>query len=296
MLEDPAHSWGLLRLVLDGVVEVEADDAFRSGAAALPYLRKWGWLPDAEADGLSLEAIQYGARLAPQDRIWLSGRLYAYNRWPLLARAQHDLARRGIDSVLGLTPEVLRRISRSWRLTETNGPWRRYQSRSGRLGSSTHKLYVSVGMDDIATALAASIDVFSRTKTPAFKVTGNVDEIARPDRLVAYFADLGSLLETAAAVDAALAGCTRQGVPFTAPIGSSGVVSWGMDPPFDPSRLPWQGPSWRRWVTDVLASAIVDAQPEGAGAAVALSLARIAIEGVDPMTWTPANPPWQAVA
>lgn len=293
LLTDPAHSRGLMRLLLDGVVEVEAEGGFRSGAAALPHLRSWGWLPELAAEGLSLRAIEYGARLTTDDRIWLSGRLYGFNRWPLSARDHGVLSRRGIDDWLGLKPEALRRISRTWMSSDTAGPWRRFHGRTAPLGAATHKLYVSVGMDDVATALAASIDVFSRTKTPGFKVAGAIDEIARPDRLVAYFVDHESLFETAAVLDSALGGCSRQGVPFTAPIGTSGLLSWGMDPPPDPSRLPWQGPSWRRWVTDLLAGAILDAKSEGPAAAGAISLARVAIEGIDPGTWTPAENFWQ---
>ena len=46
-------------------------------------------------------------------------------------------------------------------------------------------------------------------------------------------------------------GYRPQGVPFTAPAGRSGIVSWGADPPASVREF---GASWRRWVTRKLAA------------------------------------------
>lgn len=106
---------------------------------------------------------------------------------------------------------------------------------------------------------------------------------------------------TAARIRAALDGCPAQGVPFTAPLGDDGLLSWGMDPPAAAQSHAWaERESWRLWVTNRLATAILAASvaPTVAGAPTpwAYAMTRIRLDRVDPVTWTPAPDIWDAPA
>jgi hypothetical protein len=128
----------------------------------------------------------------------------------------------------------------------------------------------------------------------SFKVARGVLGLLRPDKLVAYVADLEELNRVAAALADALDGCPAQGVPFTAPATADGLVSWGMDPPSgEGQRGPRSRDSWRSWITECLAHALVRA--EGCAGAMEpweFALDRLAMEGVDTATWQPTLAIW----
>ena len=99
----------------------------------------------------------------------------------------------------------------------------------------------------------------------------------------------------AAQLSSELAGCPSQGVPFTAELaGSEGLLSWGMDPPRSQHMLEWQErESWRLWVTNRLALALVAARRDGGLLEPwQYALARIELEGIDATTWTPHGDLW----
>ena len=95
-----------------------------------------------------------------------------------------------------------------------------------------------------------------------------------------------------------LAGCDGHGVPFSAGLDDSGLLSWGVDPPDDERALRWLGrDSWRIWLARRLGAALSIAK--AARAADAVEPWRFAIErarrhGVDVETWTPSATLWSA--
>src|SRR5207248_2006408 len=90
-------------------------------------------------------------------------------------------------------------------------------------------------------------------------------------------------------------GMPAHGVPFTAQIDAKGLLSWGMDPPHSEHLLPWQGPSWRYWITDRLAGALISANRTNAREVKPwqFALERLQLEGIDTTTWLPSASLWE---
>jgi hypothetical protein len=127
------------------------------------------------------------------------------------------------------------------------------------------------------------------------KVGKNVGSLLRPDKLLVYFWSFDALMEASNYLALKLAGIPAQGVPFTSEIAGNGLLSWGIDPPVDQETLSWRGPeSWRLWVTNHLARAIMAAKMAPACKIEPwhFALERLRLAGVDIETWTPTNTTW----
>jgi len=294
------------RLVLDGVLEVETGGEFRSGAGAWGSLRGQAPQPGSRSrtGELSLAAVQYGQRLVeldPTSAGALATRLYLYGRVPvtpvhgrLLASAQSQ--------------RVAARSRRSWveAVGAAGSPWRSWQpAGSGvarRRAAVSFKLYVSPTADTLADAVAAvSTALAGAPGVLSFKVARTADGLARPDKLVAYFSGLAELRAGAELVRGEAAGCRPQGVPFTAAITEDGLLSWAIDPPWEPGQSGAARASWRTWVATRLAEYLVSAHAERAGVGSGeagdgeagdgepwqVALTRLALDGVDTHSWVP---------
>ena len=103
---------------------------------------------------------------------------------------------------------------------------------------------------------------------------------------------LSSLQGAAEQIAKTLDGCPPQGVPFTAAIGgsaeTSGLMSWGFDPPADPAAPEWlRRESWRLKLSNRLVAALALAKQNPAAdvSPVDFALERIRLEGVNTETW-----------
>jgi hypothetical protein len=70
------------------------------------------------------------------------------------------------------------------------------------------------------------------------------------------------------------------------------LLSWGFDPPPDKGALAWrERESWRLWVTNRLAIALVSAKRRGAAGIEPwqFALERLRLENVDTDTWAPTG-------
>jgi len=132
-----------------------------------------------------------------------------------------------------------------------------------------------------------------------WKIGADLAGLLRPDKIVAYFPDFDALARAAQILCERLDGLPAHGVPFTAEIGGGGLLSWGMDPPRD-EALPWSGPeSWRIWLANRLARALLDARAQTGTvetdpaplnpplAPWRFAVERLRLEGVDTDSWTP---------
>ncbi len=89
------------------------------------------------------------------------------------------------------------------------------------------------------------------------------------------------------------AGAVAQGVPFTAPIDSDGLLSWGMDPPrFEQVLQSQQLQSWRQWLTGRIAVYVLAGREAGTDVHSFIRN-RIELDGVDPVSWTPNLAIWR---
>jgi hypothetical protein len=298
----------IAELVLDGILEVEHAGNFVSGAAATVFLADRQSTAGAAGRNaaLSIEALKYAQALALDDVRQLSHRLYGYNREPLTPAWHRRLPTDdAVVGYLGLNRDGLnaRSLSEGW-IALPSGPtqsgWRSWRSRRHRTTdhreAATYKLYASPRGEYVPEAFDAFVASGSGTKAFAFKVGKDVYGLLRPDKLIAYFASFDDLAETAEHLRGRLDGCPAHGVPFTTGVTSDGLLSWGMDPPKSAQTpLLKHGESWRLWLTNRLARALVDAQASSTAQVEPweFALRRLALEGVDTNTWTPAGNIWR---
>jgi hypothetical protein len=290
----------IARLIADGVLEAEKDGEFVWGPAALEVretLANGGRLAE-----LSLAALRYGQALAIDDPLRLSFRLYGYNRRPLTPRWRKLLpGAEAVQAYLGIVPGGAHRklLDRTWRPSPPSEAWLSWRSRAAEPatdsggGGVTWKLYVSPAPEALAEGFGAVLEALAAARAGQFKIGSDAAGLLRPDKIVAYFPTFERLEKAARAVESRLAGVPAQGVPFTSEIAGDGLLSWGMDPPVS-ERDPWGGrESWRLWLTHRLARALIAAR--GAGEEVEpwrYAVERLRLEGIDPVSWTPAASQW----
>lgn len=286
------------QMILDGILEIEAEEQMLSGMAALALL---GGDRDEASDqgainGLSRRALAYAAALEIPDALGLSARLYGYNsipakqhwrrRWPDTAAIEREL---GIENggwgalLPGWTRVAWGNAWIAWSCGEVK------PARDGAI----YKLYVSPGCDALRTAFQETAAAVAACHGVHLKIGASVFGLLRPDKMVGYFRELADLQEAAARVLEKLSDCPAQGVPFTAEIGGNGLLSWGVDPARDQYAVPWlERESWRARICNQLAAALVQARASGcedAGAACRFARERLRLEGIDAETWAPTR-------
>jgi hypothetical protein len=293
----------IARLVLDGMLEIEADGHFVSGAAAQDaVLEPVEAQPDGALARLSVAALRHTESLGGLDVRALARRLYGYGRIPLSPRWSRalgtpDALARHLDRSAG---GVARRWLRSaWEVPEGDADpeWRHFRSRYATDDQSLgHKLYLSPDPEHLGTAFEAFVAVLSERRAPWFKVGRRPAGVLRPDKMVAYFSSSEAVRAAAEDLADRLAGMPAHGVAFTAELGGDGLVSWGMDPPELKQVLVWQRQSsWRLWVCERLATALVAArEDESEVEPWRFALRRLELAGVDPATFAPGPAIWGA--
>lgn len=290
----------LVKLVLDSVLEIEYQGQFVSGAAAADLFE---FAPEELAGDnrgpwrISQEALRYAESLALSEAPMLSARLYFYNRMPLSPQwTQRIPSPEAVTRWLGLEAgsPLCARVERVWIDTPPlpeNPGWRQFRSHCCA-GGASYKLYVNPQTEFFREALAEAVPVFEEYGFSAFKLGRDLPAVLRPDKLVAYAQSRKQIDSAAAALLRRLRGMPPQVVPFTAAIDDEGLLSWGIDPPRAERVSTWQGTSWRRWITDRLAVALIAARASGAPSPSQFALQRLAVEGIDVRSWTPADLEW----
>lgn len=302
-----AGSVPLVQLVLDGVLEIEHEGGFVSGGTAyrLLYDEASFPAPAGQLAALSLEALKYGQRLHISDIAKLSARMYFYNRVPVSPSWKRRLpTEAAVEQYLGLTGggSTARTLHHHWSIVPaplSSEGWLTLESCRARLGrreqGPTYKLYVSPDTSRIPEGVRAAVQVFTLTHAQAFKVGHDVFGLLRPDKIVAYFRNREQLQDAAERLTRELAGCPAHGVPFTAAATADGLLSWGIDPPSDYHLFGWrERESWRLWVTNRLAAALVAARTAESAPVEPwqFALERLQLDGVDTATWTPSSTLW----
>jgi hypothetical protein len=302
------HRRAIAELVLDGVLEVETDGVFVSGPAA--HRRVIG---DAEAPAgggvlarRSMEALQYAQALEIADSRTLSARLYGYGQLPLSPELQHMFPTpAAVSKYLGVRANdaTASTLSRSWfelPRSQSGEWWLAWNSRLVRRRSlasePTYKLYVSPRPEAMRETFQTVVQVITKLAAPNFKVGADVYGLLRPDKLVVYFETLDEVQRASSALTERLDGYPAHGVPFTAEIAGGGLLSWAVDPPRDLSLPGWrQAESWRMWVTNRLAVALLSAKVAGSDVVEPsrFALDRLRLDGVDTTSWIPTPAIWR---
>ena len=289
----------IAELVLDGVLEMQHEGQMLHGAAAFAALCEPEEMAGAacEIAQLSRDALIYAQSLPFFDANLLASRLYGYGRIPSTAlwkarfpspdaiRQCLQIRDRGKNAA---------RLARHWTELPSDPSndgwifWQRNRAATERR-TETYKLYVSPHPAFLREAFEALIAGAESGGAMAFKVGRNLPGILRPDKMIAYFTNLDHLHDAAATILSKLEGCPAQGVPFTAQI-ESPLVSWGIDPPEENEMPPWLvRQSWRLWVSNRLAIALLTARrtPTDRMEPWQFAMQRLRLEGVDTHTWSP---------
>jgi hypothetical protein len=305
LLDDDAEREEIIDLVLDGILEVEIGDAFVCGADAFPFLCGSPGAPEARdaAARLSREALLHAEDLETADPQELIAALYSYNRIPMSAfwRARfptHEAVLAHLGADRGSLHALLGREFRAWNYDGAKS-WLGWSSKAATQRSAddvTWKLYVSPRPERIRDAFAITARVLSAFPGTAFKIGDSAAGLLRPDKLVTYFLSRSQLEEAASELRRELAGCEAHGVPFTAGLEESGLLSWGVDPPDSDRALSWlQRESWRLWVVQRLGAALSMAKSARSTSAPEpwrFAMERARRQGVDVATWTPSAALW----
>jgi hypothetical protein len=292
----------IAELVLDEVLQIEHEGAFVCGSDAYGLI--YNQRTAAEAEGtlprLTRAALEYGQALEIDDAGMISARLYFYNRLPLSPYWKRRFpGQDGVARYLEIDSggAVARRLESGWvRLKPSSqfDGWFQWQSLAASEGGlrRIHKLYLSPKPEFVREAFPVFAEVLAGSAAHHFKVGWDAAGLLRPDKMVAYFWNLEPLQEAAHQIGKRLAGCAAQGVPFTASLQNDGLLSWGIDPLPEKGTLSWQErPSWRLWITNRLANALVAAKSAQNRHVEPwrFALERLRLEKVDTDSWTPMD-------
>lgn len=290
----------VIDLVLDGVIEIESDGQFVSGADALPVLCD---IEDAGAEPrgtarLSLDALRHAGDLESPDAGTLTGAMYFYNRIPISRFWRERFPdREAVLAHLGGANAV----PNAWHAPAPAQGWITWYPRERRVADSSKpmfKLYVSPRPENIRDAFHALVRALTDIGGADFKIGDDASGLLRPDKFVAYFASREEVDQAAAAVMTRLDGCPAHGVPFTAGIDDAGLLSWGIDPPDSERTLSWMGrESWRLWLATKLGDAMAFAKSDATRRGIApwqFARERVRRLGVDVERWTPTDALWRA--
>jgi hypothetical protein len=296
----------VIQMVLDNILEIETPEGFVSGIDAYSiYYKDKGISPtnnDDITNSLSAKALQYAQNLHLNDPIELSKRLYFYNRIPASVKWRKVLAtKESVVSYLGIDRGLSYTIANKyWQMAEStsNQEWFFWHNRKpfNYNSNSKYKLYISPHPTYIKEVFSDVIRILARNNVTAFKVGATLYGILRPDKMVVYFSNLQKLKSTANELSDVLAGVRAQAVPFTALLDDQGMLSWGIDPPYCMNLLPWDATSWRHWITDRLASSLIQASNNNTVSHIEpwkFALERIKLDGINPVSWIPDEDIWK---
>jgi len=292
----------IAELVLDDVLQIVVDGGFASGAAALDLIQERSEPVEnlGRISRISLDALRFGQRLPVKDAVTLSAQLYFFNRMPVTPRWQRCFSEEAaLGQFLGTDSGSLADAMRAqW--NELDQPpatrsWRRWSLRDARDEGSRnvddYKIYVSPTLESIPDVLPTIMDVFADKRVRLFRMGADLANLCRADKIVADLDSFEQVEEVGRALDERLGDVSAQGVPFTADLCRDGLVSWGMDPHQPRVLAGHEYVSWRRWITNRLASALLDARdmPHSGVEPWRFALQRVRQEGIDTGTWTPLS-------
>lgn len=287
----------LRQLVHDGVLQYERAGSFSSGPrAARAFIEPICPATAGRSAKLSSDALHYAAWLQPLDVASTAFRLYAFNREPMALATRASLPdHNACLRVWGVAPGQPGRalLEASWiceRALQTR-PWSFWLPRALSEGDRKdlgYKLYISAPRSAAAEALQLVAERGRQFGLCAFKIAADANGLHRSDKFVMYFVDRDALRRAAAILQPALAHIPGMGVPFTAGIAGTDILSWAMDP----RGVAGAHQSWRGWITRRLASALAAGRARSARERVARALAAARAAGVDTETWAMPSQIW----
>lgn len=290
----------IAKLVLEGILEIQTNQHFYSGYAAQNLLYE---STDRHPDSvhpllrMSATAIAYAIQLNEVDTASLASKLYAFNTMPQFITPSNALKTFGeVEQYLRIcnSHPLNRELLIDWNKHEPDPKYswiswsRKQNARHDARLRPIYKIYISPVPEELPDAFDKAVRVLSSSNAFSFKIGMNREGLLRPDKFVAYFAEYDHLLAAADRLAPILKDHKAQGVPFTAPLDDSGMLSWGMDGPAGELLKYKEGGSWRAFVTEKLAASIALSKTEKLSQSERADfvLKKMMLEGVDTKTWT----------
>ncbi|TLV01485.1 hypothetical protein [Dyadobacter luticola] len=292
----------MAKMVLEGIFEIQVGQDFHSGFAAQHFIyesQERGEDRPHPLFEMSSRAIRYAVYLNETDTTSLAAKLYAYNTVPLFIAPDNVLATfEEVEAFLGINKNNLldRLLLKHWNKQEPNEKFswiswsRRQQVRHDARLSQTYKMYISPVLEELPQVFEKAVNVLTASEAFSFKIGINREGLLRPDKFVAYFTNFPQLKTAADQLTPILKNHQAQGVPFTAPLDESGILSWGVDHASETILKDIEGGSWRGAVTQKLAASIALSKTEklGQSESVDFVLKKMMLEGIDTTSWTAA--------
>ncbi len=299
----------IIRLVVDGVLQVLHNDNFICGPCAIELISPQNFdEKSAKNSDLSISALKYGQELTFLSEAELGQRIYCYGRQPIspelariLCSADEIAPFAGINEdspLIRLLGKALYRVPSSPSMHEYWVQWvsRAESSAHTEINRADYKLYISPDLHEECAALEVIAGTLASARgITGFKIGVGIAGMCRPDKILAYFTHLDDLHKFAEVLQTQLIGCKAHGVPFTAAISTDGLLSWGADPPRVTAISGiLQATSWRIWVTRCLAEYLIVARKAELNSLEPwqFALERLSLSGIDIDTWIPGNGMW----
>jgi hypothetical protein len=284
-------------LILDGALEIETDNGYISGPAAWRTLfgdcvieRGTGTIA-----GLSIAALRFATDLDLRNIDAITASLYGFNSAPATPAWRRRLPSstavdRFLDTdTIGRNPS----LNRAWKRppahpgfiywTAASAPSRRFAK------GKRYKLYVSPGIECMPECFRRAVEIISHHNAHAFKIGADLCNLLRPDKMIVYLHSYSRLSALAKDLESQLRSFRVCGVPFTASLESTGLLSWGIDP--DPQQSGADAMRWRICICKKLAAALLTASTANDSGMEPWEFAirRILLESVDSATWRPSK-------
>jgi hypothetical protein len=245
--------------------------------------------PPGRLAELSLQGLRQAQQLRGRSIDEIAARLYRWNRLPTSA------LRRIESEPLRLRTLAARAATENWINVQPGqalSPWCVWRPRGEPIKAAGRcwKVYVSPLPARLGEAVSAALAAATGLPVVSLKYGFDATSMLRPDKLVVHVATFEAAQVLGDRLLRLLDGCPVQGVPFTADFGANGLISYGCDPPAgsDAARI---GPSWRAWVTRLLAVALAS-QSDPGEEPCQCALREISRAGVNPVNWAPKPELW----
>lgn len=298
-----ASMFQVLDLVAAQILEVGHDGAFKTGLAAAESLsqKSIGEQSRGRLARLSVQAVDEVGRLELDNPKAIAARLYAFNRVPASEswrkRWPGITLREEIDKAVNSTLRSRLRDTRGWTREGSVETWSTYLCSStglaNRLEQPMYKLYISPTPRFYVESLRRSLPIIRKSAGVIALKTGNdIYGALRPDKTIVYFVRSEALTLTADRLLSVLKDIPAQGVPFSAELSDTALLSWGVDPPrISYGQASVLSDSWRTWLTNRLGAALWQAKQAGLKGESMRDAAfrRLEIAGIDTERWMPRD-------
>lgn len=293
----------ILPLVMNGILEVKCEETFISGPHFVAQFKN-EFATTVEGDpilqsSLSRSAIRYGISLDINDISALSARLYFYNRMPVGDEVRREMvAGTTVRQKLALHEDghlyaQLKSEGFEHMRASPGTGWlscrKRPRLRETLTRLPTYKLYISPHPDDFWACVPICLAALKSLPDVDLKIAESWHGVYRPDKFIVYFQSYDELVACVELLSRRLSGVRGHGVPFTAACTTDSLLSWGLDPPKSefPTTAWEEKESWRLWITNRIANALVLAKSCGSEIIEPLMFATLWLEfeGVDTETW-----------